>query len=346
MALARRKLGTSALELSTVGLGCWAMGGGGWDFSWGPQDDSASAATVRRAVALGVNWVDTAAVYGHGHSEEVVGAALAGIPASERPLVFTKCGERWSETDRWAPSRRDLRPASIREECEASLRRLGVETIDLYQFHQPDDTGTPVEESWSELDRLVGEGKVRYAGVSNFSVDLLERCERIRHVDSLQPRLSVIAREAAVELVPWCAAHGTGVIVFSPMRAGLLTDNFSRQRVDTLATDDWRRRSTEFLEPRLSRNLALRDALRPIASRHKTTVAAVAIAWTLAWPGVTGAIVGARTPAQVEGWIDAGFMTLSPEDLDDIASAIAATGAGDDGPARPGTSMAPGREAG
>lgn len=345
MALARRRLGSSPLELTTVGLGCWAIGGAGWDFSWGPQDDSTSAATIKRAVALGVNWIDTAAVYGHGHSEEVVGAALAGIPASERPLVFTKCGERWSETDPWAPSRRDLRPASIREECEASLRRLGVETIDLYQFHQPDETGTPVEESWSELARLVAEGKVRYAGVSNFSVDLLERCERIRHVDSLQPRLSAIARAAASDVIPWCAMHGTGVIVYSPMRAGLLTDSFSRQRADSLATEDWRRRFPEFQEPKLSRNLALRDALRPIASRHSTTVEAVAIAWTLAWPGVTGAIVGARTPAQVEGWIGAGTVKLAPKDLDDIAAAIVSTGAGD-GPEHPGTFPARGREPG
>jgi aryl-alcohol dehydrogenase-like predicted oxidoreductase len=330
-----RPLGRTGLELTALGLGTWAMGGGGWSFSWGWQDDAASIATVHRAVASGINWLDTAPVYGHGHSEEVVGLALAGIPVSERPLVFTKCGERWSEKDRWASSHLDLRPASIREECEASLRRLGVETIDLYQFHHPDtDTGTPVEESWGELSRLIDEGKARHAGVSNFSVDLLERCESIRHVDSLQPRLNVIRRESAADVIPWCAAHGTGVIVYGPMRAGLLTSAFSRERIVTMEPDDWRLRAPDFLEPSLTSNIALRDALRPVAARHTVTVEAVAIAWTLAWPGVTGAIVGARNPGQVDGWIPAGSVALSADDFAEIATAIGSTGAGS-GPARP-----------
>jgi aryl-alcohol dehydrogenase-like predicted oxidoreductase len=227
-----------------------------------------------------------------------------------------------------------LRPESIRRECEASLRRLGVERIDLYQFHWPDETGTRVEDSWAEMVRLVDSGKVRLAGVSNFNVELLERCEAIRHVNSLQPPFSLIRRDAAANEIPWCAQHNTGVICYSPMQSGLLTDRFSRERVSSLAADDWRRRSAEFQEPNLSRNLALRDALRPIAERHGTTVSAVAVAWTLAWPGVTGAIVGARSPQQVEGWIGAANLNLSAAEMDEISRAITHSKAGT-GPTKP-----------
>jgi aryl-alcohol dehydrogenase-like predicted oxidoreductase len=227
-----------------------------------------------------------------------------------------------------------LRPQTIRRECEASLRRLGTERIDLYQFHWPDESGTPVEDSWGEMKRLVEEGKVRAVGVSNFTVPLLERCERVRHVDSLQPPFSMVRRGSAEEPIPWCAAHGTGVIVYSPMQAGLLTDRFAAERVSQFAQDDWRRNSAEFREPNLSRNLSLRDALRPIAQRHNTTIAAVAVAWAIRWPGVTGAIVGARSAEQVDGWIRAGEIELTGEDLDDIARAIERTQAGG-GPARP-----------
>jgi aryl-alcohol dehydrogenase-like predicted oxidoreductase len=220
-----------------------------------------------------------------------------------------------------------LEPESIRRECDASLRRLGVERIDLYQFHWPDET-TPIEESWGEMVRLVDAGKVRLAGVSNFDVALLERCEAIRHVDSLQPPFSLIHREAAAREIPWCAEHKTGVICYSPMQSGLLTDSFSNQNVARLAPDDWRRRAADFQEPNLSRNLALRDSLRPIARRHGATVSAVAVAWTLAWPGVTGAIVGARSPQQVDGWIDAATIKLTAADLAEIADAINRTGAG------------------
>nr|MBA3344869.1 aldo/keto reductase [Gemmatimonadales bacterium] len=320
--------------LTTVGFGAWAVGGGGWSYGWGPQDDVESIAAIRHALERGINWIDTAAVYGLGHSEEVVRRALEGVPAEQRPYVFTKCGLVWDERDRGVPPRQVLRPESIRAECEASLRRLGVERIDLYQFHWPDESGTAIEDSWAAMIRLVEEGKIRAAGVSNFGVDLLERCERLRHVDSLQPPLSLIRRRAAGTEIPWCAAHGTGVIVYSPMQSGLLTDRFSEARVAGLAEDDWRRRSPDFTPPRLSRNLALRDSLRPIAERHGTTVAAVAIAWTLAWPGVTGAIVGARSPEQVDGWIAAATLELDEKDLDDIATAAGATGAGD-GPVRP-----------
>jgi aryl-alcohol dehydrogenase-like predicted oxidoreductase len=283
---------------------------------------------MRHAVERGVNWIDTAAVYGLGHSEEVVGRLLRDFGAGDRPLVFTKCGLVWDEDDKMATPQRDLRPASIRRECEASLRRLGVETIDLYQFHWPDETGTPVEDSWAEMLRLVNEGKVRWAGVSNFGTGLLERCDSLRHVDSLQPPFSLIRRDAAGAEIPWCLEHETGVIVYSPMQSGLLTDRWSMERVNTLAEDDWRRGSADFEMPNVERNLALRDALGPIAERHDTSVASVAVAWTIAWPGVTAAIVGGRTPEQVDGWVGAAGVELTREDLDEIAGAIDRTGAG------------------
>jgi aryl-alcohol dehydrogenase-like predicted oxidoreductase len=332
--LTTRRLGSTDMEITTVGLGAWAIGGGGWAFGWGPQDDSQSIATIRHAAERGINWIDTAAVYGLGHSEEVVRRALAEMPAGERPYVFTKCGMVWDEHDRMASPRQVLRPESIRRECEASLLRLGVERIDLYQVHWPDDSGTPVEDSWAEMARLVDEGKVRAAGVSNFDVSLLDRCESIRQVDSLQPPFSLIRRRAAEAEIPWCAAHDTGVIVYSPMQSGLLTERFTEERVRSFPEDDWRRRSADFLRPKLGRNLALRDGLRPVAERHRTTVAGVAIAWTLAWTGVTGAIVGARTPEQVDGWIDAGTIELTREDLDEIARLTRRTGAGS-GPSLP-----------
>jgi aryl-alcohol dehydrogenase-like predicted oxidoreductase len=328
MSLPTRALGTSGLDLTTVGFGAWAAGGGGWSFGWGPQDDEASIAAMQHAVEHGVNWIDTAAVYGLGHSEEVVGRFLHTIAPSERPFVFTKCGLEWDPSDPMKVSRRTLHPDSIRRECDASLRRLGVERIDLYQFHWPDEGGVPVEESWGVMTQLVEEGKVRAIGVSNFDVRLLERCEARRHVDSLQPPFSMIKREVAGAQLPWCAAHGTGVICYSPMQSGILTDTFSAARVAAFAADDWRRRGPEFKSPQLERNLALRDALKPIAARHRTTVSAVAIAWVLAWPGITGAIVGARSPQQVDGWLPAASISLTPEDLGAIASAIEQTGAG------------------
>jgi aryl-alcohol dehydrogenase-like predicted oxidoreductase len=334
MKLNNRPLGSSGIEITTVGFGAWAAGGGGWIFSWGAQDDAESVAAIRRSIDLGVNWIDTAAVYGIGHSEEVVGRALREIPAGQRPLVFTKCGVVADPAKPFGPVTRTLRPDSIRREIEQSLKRLGVERIDLYQFHWPDETGVPIEDSWGEMVRLIAEGKVRAAGVSNFNVDLLERCERIRHVDSLQPPFSMIRRKAAADVIPWCAAHGTGVIVYSPMQSGLLTDSFTAERMAKLAEDDWRRKNPQFQEPNLGRNLRLRDALRPIAARHGVSVSAVSAAWTLSWRGVTGAIVGARSAAQVDGWIAAGQLDLSSQDLDEIARAIGQTEAGE-GPARP-----------
>lgn len=329
MTLRTRPLGTSGLDITRVGFGAWAIGGGGWSFGWGPQDDAASLAAMRHALDRGVNWIDTAAVYGLGHSEELVGRLLRELSSGQQPYVFTKCGLVWDAKNPMSPNRRSLRPESIRRECEASLRRLGVDRIDLYQFHWPDtETGTPLEDSWSTMIDLVNEGKVRAAGVSNFNVELLERCDAIHHVDSLQPPFSLIRRDAGASEIAWCAAHETGVIVYSPMQSGILTDRFSAERVAHMADDDWRRRSPQFQEPALERNLALRDALRPIAERHDSTVSSIAVAWTLAWPGVTAAIVGARSPEQVDGWIGAASIDLTDEDLDDIARAINRTGAG------------------
>ncbi|MFZ0037785.1 MAG: aldo/keto reductase [Candidatus Acidiferrales bacterium] len=332
--LNKRKLGKSGLEITTVGFGAWAIGGGGWAWGWGPQDDAKSIASIRRAVERGVNWIDTAAVYGLGHSEVVVRRALTEIPQSEKPYVFTKCGVISDPSDPNDPGTRSLKPESIRREIEASLKRLGVERIDLYQFHWPDEAGIPIEESWAEMDRLVREGKVGAAGVSNFDVELLERAERIRHVDSLQPPFSLIRRNSGADVIPWCAAHDTGVIVYSPMQSGILTDSFGADRVARFAGDDWRKKSPEFLQPNLDKNLRLRDALKPIAKRHNVTVSAVAVAWTLSWPGVTGAIVGARSPEQVDGWIQAGTLALTDQDLAEITAAIQASGAGT-GPVEP-----------
>jgi aryl-alcohol dehydrogenase-like predicted oxidoreductase len=246
------------------------------------------------------------------------------------------CGLVWDESDRMKEPVRSLAPTSIRRECEASLRRLGVERIDLYQFHRPDDFGVPPEESWRTIMQLREEGKVRAIGVSNFDVPMLRKIEPIHHVDSLQPPFSLIRRDVAASEIPWCNSHRTGVIVYSPMQAGILTDSFSTERVRQMADEDWRKASPNFQTPRLEKNLALRDALKPIALRHDTTVSAVAVAWTLAWPGVTGAIVGARSPSQVDGWIEAATLTLSADDLDEIASAIETIGVGS-GPTRPPT---------
>jgi aryl-alcohol dehydrogenase-like predicted oxidoreductase len=334
MNLERRRLGTTDMELTTVGFGAWAIGGGDWAYGWGPQDNAASIASIRHAVDSGVNWIDTAAIYGLGHSEVVVGRALREIPLDDRPYVFTKGGMLADSSRPYPEPERNLQPAVIRYEVENSLGRLGVDRIDLYQFHWPDGIGTPIEDSWVEMGRLVDEGKVRHIGVSNFDVGLLERAEAVRHVDSLQPPFSLIRRDSGGDVIPWAQDHGTGVIVYSPMQSGILTDTFSADRVAAMAEADWRRHSPNFNEPALRRNLAIRDALRPIAERHGTTVSAVAIAWVLAWPGVTGAIVGARSPEQVDGWIDGGRVRMTEDDLAEIAVAVTAAGAGS-GPVHP-----------
>ena len=332
MDIPRKALGTTGMEITRVGFGAWAVGGADWAFSWGAQDDERSIAAIRRALELGVNWIDTAAVYGLGHSEEVVARALRDIPPGERPYVFTKCGLVWDPADRAQEPREIGRPDSIRAELEGSLRRLGVDQIDLYQMHWPARDGTPLEEYWGCLLELKREGKVRAVGLSNHSPEELERAEAMGHVDSLQPPFSLIRREAGADLIPWCRRHRTGVIVYSPMQAGLLSGSFSWDRAAALRPDDWRSRDPEFQGERLTRNLELAESLTPIAKRLGTTVAAVAVAWTLHWEGVTGAIVGARSPEQVEGWISAPDLSLSDDDLDRIAEAARPTGVG---PVRP-----------
>ena len=335
-----RPLGKSGPELSTVGFGSWAVGGP-WKFGWGPVDDDESVAAIRYAVEQGVNWVDTAAVYGLGHSEEVVGRAVVPFRAGEDVFVFTKCGRNWVGRPEGVIEN-DLRPSSIRAECEDSLRRLGLERIDLYQIHWPDwTTGTALAESWGTMGELVDEGKARWIGVSNFDVEQLESCEAIRHVDSVQPPLSLLARGARTTVMPWAAAHGAGVLVYSPMGSGLLTGAFDAERIAHLDPDDWRRHSPLFSEPLLGRNLALVERLRPLAERLGTTLPALAVAWTLAQPAVTAAIVGARLPRHIDGWLPGGELELGERDLREIAEAIADTGAGSDAPPKPPPHMRP-----
>ncbi|WP_034660945.1 aldo/keto reductase [Cellulomonas sp. KRMCY2] len=327
-------LGRTDMDITRVGFGAWAIGGGGWAFAWGEQDDSASVAAIRHAVEQGVNWIDTAAVYGLGHSEEVVAQALAGLPEADRPYVFTKGGLVWDEAARDERPRRVGDPASLRREVEASLRRLQVERIDLYQMHWPAEDGARIEDYWPVFRALLDEGKVRAVGLSNHDVARLGTAERIGHVDTLQPKFSLVHREVAQDLLPWCAEHGTGAIVYSPMASGLLTGSFTAQRAATLGSDDWRSTSDDFVGEGLARNLALVEAIRPVADRHGVSVGAVAIAWTLAFDGVTGAIVGARSPEQVDGWLPAAGLTLDDVDITEIAAALSAWGTGS-GPTRP-----------
>jgi aryl-alcohol dehydrogenase-like predicted oxidoreductase len=328
------RFGRTGMHLTRAGFGAWAIGGGDWAYAWGNQDDTASIAAIRHAVESGINWIDTAAVYGLGHSEEVVAAALSGLPDTDRPYVFTKGGLVWDQTDRAAAPRRAGAPASIRTEVEASLRRLRVERIDLYQMHWPAEDGTPVEEYWRVFTDLKREGKIRAAGLSNHDIFQLEAAEQIGAVDAIQPPFSLIHRDAADDVLLWAREHEAGVIVYSPMASGLLTGAFTAARAARLDADDWRAGHPDFTEPALSANLALADALRPVAERHGVTPAAVAVAWTLTFPAVTGAIVGARSPQQVDGWLPAATLELKDDDLSDIAAAIRATGAGT-GPASP-----------
>jgi aryl-alcohol dehydrogenase-like predicted oxidoreductase len=326
--------GRTSMRITRVGFGAWAIGGGDWAFAWGAQDDDESVAAIRHAVERGVNWVDTAAIYGLGHSEEVVGRALKGFSADDRPYVFTKCGLVLDHANRMKRARRVGNAAELRQGTEDSLRRLGVEQIDLMQLHWPAEDGTSIEDYWATLLALKAEGKVAAVGLSNHSADQLEVAEKVGHVDTLQPPFSLIKRDVAAAELSWCATHDTGVIVYSPMQAGLLSGGFSRERVASLPADDWRSRAPDFTEPNLTANLALADALAPVAERHGVSRAAVAVSWTLAWTGVTGAIVGARRPDQVDGWLAAAQTTLTEADLDEIAAAVERTGAGH-GPSRP-----------
>lgn len=326
-------LGRTGMDLTRVGFGAWAIGGGGWANAWGAQDDDESVKAIRHGVESGVNWIDTAGVYGLGHSEEVVARALRDLPPDDRPYVFTKGGLVWDPADRTRPSSRVGRPGSIRRDVESSLRRLGVERIDLFQMHWPAEDGTPVEEYWQTFRELVDEGKIRAAGLSNHDVAQLDAAAAAGPVDALQPPLSLIRRDAAADVIPWSAAHGAGVIVYSPMASGLLTGSFTAERAAALDADDWRSRSAQFTGDGLRRNLALVEDLRPIAERKDVSVAALAVAWTLHVPGVSAAIVGARRPGQIDDWIAAAGLRLEAADLDDIAAAVTAHGVGT-GPVR------------
>ncbi len=313
-----RKLGYSDLHLTTIGLGAWAMGGGGWAFSWGPQDDDDSIATIHHALELGINWIDTAAAYGLGRSEEVVGRAIAG--RRDEVMIATKCSLVWDEGSTTPYGR--LKADSVRREAENSLRRLNVETIDLYQIHWPRPP-EDIEEGWGVIADLVKEGKVRYAGVSNFSIEQLERIRPIHPVTSLQPPYSMLRREVEQELLPYCAAHNIGVIVYSPMQAGMLTGKFSKERMANLAEDDWRRKNEFFQEPQLSANLDLVEKLKPIAERYNRPVGQLAVAWVLRRPELTAAIVGARRPSQIEQTVAAGDWQLTAEEIAEIEALLA-----------------------
>jgi len=310
-----RKLGNSDLHITRVGYGAWAIGGSGWQFAWGSQDDNESVAAIHRALELGVNWIDTAAVYGLGHSEEVVGRALKDWRGS-RPYVFTKCGLRG---DAKGEVQKVLSADSIRGEVEDSLRRLSVDVIDLYQIHwPPDPDSAALEEGWSTLADLKREGKVRWIGVSNFNVQELRRAQAIAPMTSLQPRYSLVHREIEDEILPYCLSEGIGVIVYSPMASGLLTGAMTRERAARLPKDDWRRRHPDFTEPNLSHNLALVERMREIANSHNRFVGAVAVAWTLQHPAVTGAIVGARNARQAEDVMCAAELNLTDEEVSEI----------------------------
>jgi aryl-alcohol dehydrogenase-like predicted oxidoreductase len=310
-----RRLGNSDLNITSVGYGAWAIGGGGWQFAWGAQDDNESIAAIHRALELGVNWIDTAAVYGLGHSEEVVRRALKTWSGA-KPYVFTKCGLRW---DAKGEVRKVLQADSICREVEDSLRRLAVETIDLYQIHwPPDPDSSELEEGWSILSALQSQGKVRWIGVSNFDVKQMRRAQAIASIISLQPPYSLINRGAEKEILPYCLREGIGVIVYSPMASGLLTGAMTRELVARMPKDDWRSKDLEFNEPKLSRNLVLAERLREIGERHDRSAGEVAIAWTLRNPAVTGAIVGARNAQQVDGVMRAGDLVLSDQEIQEI----------------------------
>jgi aryl-alcohol dehydrogenase-like predicted oxidoreductase len=308
-----KPLGNSDLRLTPIGFGAWAIGGGDWAFGWGSQDDRDSVEAIQRAIDLGINWIDTAAIYGLGHSEEIVAKALSG--RSERPYIFTKCSMIWSQDGEIA---RSLKADSLRQEVEDSLRRLDIDAIDLYQIHWP-NPGEDIEEGWATLAKLKEEGKVRYIGVSNFSLEQLKCIQEIAPVTSLQPPYSLVNRAVEGEILPFCQDYNIGVIVYSPMQSGLLTGAMTAERIAKMPDNDWRKQSTEFKEPRLSKNLELVEVLKQIGQRHDRSAGEVAIAWVLSNPAVTAAIVGGRSPKQVEGTIGAGEFRLTQSELDQIA---------------------------
>ena len=308
-----RTLGNSDLHITAVGFGAWAIGGGGWAFGWGEQDDAASVATIREALDLGINWIDTAAVYGLGHSEEVVARALAGV--ANRPYVFTKCGRVWDDQRQIG---KRLTAASIRAECEASLKRLKVDVIDLYQIHWP-EPAEDIDEGWQTMLQLKEEGKIRWAGVSNFSAEQMAQVSRFGPLTSLQPPYSMIRPEVEASVLPYCRENGIGVLAYSPMASGLLTGAMTRERVASLPADDWRKeKNRHYQEPLLTRNLNLVELLKGIAASHGRTPGEVAIAWVLRNPTVTGAIVGARRPGQLKELVGAADWRLTAAEADEI----------------------------
>jgi aryl-alcohol dehydrogenase-like predicted oxidoreductase len=314
-----RTLGNSDLQLTSIGFGAWAIGGGNWEFAWGPQDDNESIGAIHRALELGINWIDTAAIYGLGHSEEVVGRAVKSWPGA-KPLVFTKCSMRWHR-DR--SIYRSLKAGSLGEELEGSLRRLGVEVVDLYQIHWPDPE-EEIEEGWETLARLREQGKIRWIGVSNFSVEQMKRALKIAPIASLQPPYSMLRRAIEEEVLPFAKEHGIGVINYSPMVSGLLTGSMTAERVAAFPVDDWRRQAVEFNEPRLSKNLRLVELLREIGGEHGVSPGVVAVAWTLRHPAITAAIVGGRSGKQVEGIAPALDYRLSEDEFIRINEFLAA----------------------
>jgi len=309
-----KQLGNSDMHITPLGIGAWAMGGGGWAFAWGPQDDNESIAAIHAALDAGLNWIDTAAIYGLGHSEEVVARALAG--RSHKPYIFTKCERVWNERREIGKS---LKADSIRREVEASLRRLRVDVIDLYQIHWP-EPDEDIEEGWTTVAQLKKEGKVRWIGVCNFNADQMRRAQAIAPITSLQPPYSMLAREIEAAALPYAQMNGIGVIAYSPMKSGLLSGAMTRERIAAMPEDDWRRRTPHFQEPRLSRNLELAELLRTIGKSRGRTAGEVAIAWTLRHPAVTAAIVGMRSAKQVEGVIGAADFRLTPEEAQQIES--------------------------
>jgi aryl-alcohol dehydrogenase-like predicted oxidoreductase len=316
--LSLRTLGNSDLHLTPIGFCAWAIGGGNWEFAWGPQDDQESIEAIHRALDLGVNWIDTAAIYGLGHSEEVVASAVKSH-SGPKPLIFTKCSMRWHE-DR--SIYRSLKAASLAEELDGSLRRLGVETIDLYQVHWPNPE-EEIEEGWEALARFKEQGKIRWLGVSNFSVEQMKRAQKTAPITSLQPPYSMLRRAIEAKVLPFAQANGIGVINYSPMSSGLLTGAMTAERVAAFPADDWRRRAVEFNEPRLTRNLRLVELLREIGSGHGVTPGVVAVAWTLHHPAITAAIVGGRSASQVEGLAPALDFRLSDDEYAKINGFLA-----------------------
>ena len=314
----KRRFGNTGMNITPIGFGSWAIGGAGWSHGWGPQDDNRAVEAVERALELGINWIDTAAVYGLGHSEELIGKVLAGLKS--KPLVFTKCSLVWNDNRRIGNS---LKADSIRRECEASLRRLNVDAIDLYQIHWPHPEHD-IEEGWRTMAELKEEGLVRHIGVSNFNVEQMQRAHAIAPVESLQPPYSMLRRAIETDILPFCLEQNIGVIVYSPMLSGMLSGAMTRERALNLPPDDWRRNNKEFQEPRLSYNLELVELLKKTGKKHGLSAGEVAVAWTLRHPAVTAAIVGGRSAEQVEGTIGAAEMTFAQEEAREIETFIAA----------------------